>query len=109
VCHFRRNTVETYIGQQKGYGKAEALVYGKHPARFNAFGQAKWAGRIYGDLSASMLLFRKPVIYSGTFGRGLFQTLYHPPGSILQYLPLTFEWAVLSLPLALIGAVGEIV
>jgi glycosyltransferase involved in cell wall biosynthesis len=106
VWHFRRNTVKAYIGQQKGYGKAEALVYGKHPKRFNAFGQAKWSGRIYGDLSATMLLWRKPVIYSGTFGRGLFQTLYQPPGGIFQYLPLTFEWTLLSLPLALAGIIA---
>jgi glycosyltransferase involved in cell wall biosynthesis len=105
VWHFRRNTVKAYIGQQKGYGKAEALVYGKHPQRFNAFGQAKWSGRIYGDLSAAMLLWRKPVIYSGTFGRGLFQTLYQPPASIFQYLPLTFEWTVASLPLAAAGII----
>jgi glycosyltransferase involved in cell wall biosynthesis len=107
VWHFRRNTVKAYIGQQKGYGKAEALVYGKHPQRFNAFSQAMWQGRIYGDLSASMLLWRKPLIYSGTFGRGLFQTLYQPPASIFQYLPLTFEWTVLSLPLALAGLILE--
>ena len=108
VWHFRRNTVNAYIGQQKGYGKAEALLYGKHPGRFNQFGQARWNGRIYGDLSASMLLWTKPAIYSGTFGRGLFQTLYQPPAGIVQYLPLTFEWGLLSLPLALIGIVGEI-
>ena len=106
VWHFRRNTVRAYIGQQKGYGKAEALVYGKHPERFNAFGQAKWSGRIYGDLSSAMLLWRKPVIYSGTFGRGLFQTLYQPPASLFQYLPLTFEWTVASLPLALVGMIA---
>ncbi len=105
VWHFRRNTVKAYIGQQKGYGKAEALVYGKHPGRFNAFGQARWNGRIYGDLSASMLLWNKPAIYSGTFGRGLFQTIYQPPASIAQYLPLTFEWALASVPLALLGIV----
>ena len=56
VWHFRRNTVKAYIGQQRGYGKAEALVYSKHPFRFNLFGQAKWLGRIYGDLSAALLL-----------------------------------------------------
>ena len=91
VWHFRRNTVEAYFGQQRGYGKAEAMVYAKHPFRFNLFGQAKWLGRIYGDLSASMLLSSKPIIYSGIFGRGLFQTLYEPPSSIAAYLPLTFE------------------
>ena len=56
VWHFRRNTVKAYINQQRGYGKAEALVYAKHPFRFNLFGQAKWLGRIYGDLSAALLL-----------------------------------------------------
>ena len=60
VWHFRRNTVAAYCAQQRGYGKAEALVYSKHPFRFNLFGQAKWLGRIYGDLSASLLLSRRP-------------------------------------------------
>jgi GT2 family glycosyltransferase len=105
VWHFRRNTVKAYIGQQRGYGKAEALVYSKHPIRFNLFGQAKWLGRIYGDLSASLLLSRQPVIYSGVFGRGLFQTLYEPPSSLAQFLPLTFEWNVVAIVLALIGLV----
>jgi len=99
--------VKAYIGQQKGYGKAEALVYAKHPFRFNLFGQAKWLGRIYGDLSAALLLSRKPVIYSGTFGRGLFQTMYEPPSSLTAVLPLTFEWSVAALVLALAGVIGE--
>ena len=106
VWHFRRNTVKAYINQQRGYGKAEALVYAKHPFRFNLFGQAKWLGRIYGDLSAALLLSRKPVIYSGTFGRGLFQTMYEPPSSLTSVLPLTFEWSVAALLLALAGAIG---
>ncbi len=103
VWHFRRNTVRAYLNQQRGYGKAEALVYAKHPFRFNLFGQAKWLGRIYGDLSAALLLSRKPVIYSGVFGRGLFQTMYEPPSSLTALLPLTFEWSVAALVLALIG------
>ncbi len=32
VWHFRRNTMKAYIGQQKGYGKAEALLYFKPPS-----------------------------------------------------------------------------
>src|SRR5947209_734107 len=105
VWHYRRNTVKAYLNQQRGYGKAEALVYAKHPFRFNLFGQAKWLGRIYGDLSAALLLSRKPVIYSGTFGRGLFQTMYEPPSSLTAVLPLTFEWSVAALLLAPIGVV----
>jgi glycosyltransferase involved in cell wall biosynthesis len=106
VWHFRRNTVSAYINQQRGYGKAEALVYAKHPFRFNLLGQAKWLGRIYGDLSASLLLSRRPVIYSGVFGRGLFQTMYEPPSSLAASLPLTFEWSAASLALALAGIAG---
>ena len=106
VWHFRRNTVQAYIGQQRGYGKAEALVYSKHPFRFNLFGQAKWLGRIYGDLSTALLLSRRPLIYSGVFGRGLFQTLYEPSSSLAAFLPLTFEWNVVAIALALAGVVA---
>ena len=106
VWHFRRNTVSAYFNQQRGYGKAEALVYAKHPFRFNLLGQAKWLGRIYGDLSASLLLSRRPVIYSGVFGRGLFQTMYEPPSSLAASLPLTFEWSAASLVLAFAGIAG---
>jgi O-antigen biosynthesis protein len=106
VWHFRRNTVKAYCNQQRGYGKAEALVYSKHPFRFNLFGQAKWLGRIYGDLSTSLLLSRRPVIYSGVFGRGLFQTLYEPPSSLTAFLPLSFEWGAAAIVLAMTGLVG---
>jgi O-antigen biosynthesis protein len=106
VWHFRRNTVTAYCNQQRGYGKAEALVYAKHPFRFNLFGQAKWLGRIYGDLSGSLMLSRRPVIYSGVFGRGLFQTLYEPPSSLAASLPLSFEWSAASLALAVAAVVA---
>lgn len=106
VWHFRRNTVGAYLRQQRGYGKAEALLYFKHPYRFNMLGQSRWLGRIYGD-SPSGLLSRRPVIYYGTFGRGLFQTLYEPPSSLLSFLPFTLEWAVVSLFLCLCAIVSR--
>jgi len=105
VWHFRRNTVGAYLRQQRGYGKAEALLYFKHPYRFNMLGQSRWLGRIYGE-SPSGLLSRRPVIYYGAFGRGLFQTLYEPPSSLLSYLPFTLEWAVVSLFLCLCAIVS---
>jgi hypothetical protein len=98
VWHFRRNTVRDYLKQQRGYGKAEALLYFKHPYRFNVLGQSRWFGRIYGDIS-SFLLSLRPRIYSGVFGRGLFQTLYQPPASLSTYIPLTLEWNLVSLAL----------
>ncbi len=102
VWHFRRNTISAYLKQQMGYGQAEAQLYFKHPFRFNMLGQSQWIGRIYGDLGMS-LFSRRPVIYHGVFGRGLFQTLYEPSSSLLSYLPFTLEWNLVSLVL-LIGA-----
>jgi GT2 family glycosyltransferase len=96
VWHFRRNTVRDYLKQQRGYGKAETLLFFKHPSRFNVLGQSRWFGRIYGDLS-TYLLNSQPRIYSGIFGRGLFQTVYQPSPSIISCLPLTLEWNLLSL------------
>jgi len=91
VWHHRRNTIKAYLKQQKGYGRAEALLMPKHPQRFNVLGNSRWAGRIYGDISGALLSTR-PVIYHGVFGSGLFQTLYEPKGSLVAYLPLSFEW-----------------
>ena len=35
VWHHRRNTISAYLKQQKGYGRAEALLLPKHKDRFN--------------------------------------------------------------------------
>src|SRR3989442_1618790 len=102
VWHFRRNTVNAYIGQQRGYGKAEALLYFRHPYRFNALLYSRWRGRIYGGIS-SLVPWRRPVIYGGVFGRGLFQTLYQPPTSFFVHLPFTFEWSVAAALLILLA------
>ncbi len=102
VWHFRRNTVQAYIGQQRGYGKAEALLYFRHPHRFNALLYSRWRGRIYGGIS-SLFSWRRPVVYGGVFGRGLFQSLYQPPESFLAHLPLTFEWNVTAAALVVLA------
>jgi GT2 family glycosyltransferase len=105
VWHFRRNTVKAYLNQQRGYGKAEAQLYFKHPYRFNLLGQSRWLGRIYGDLS-SFFLSSRPVIYSGVFGRGLFQTVYQPPSSLMAFLPLTLEWNLVAIALFISALIG---
>ena len=96
VWHYRRNTVKAYLKQQMGYGKAEALLYFKHPYRFNMLGQSRWLGRIYGELTTAVLS-RRPIIYFGAFGRGLFQSMYEPPSSLLAYLPFTLEWNAIGI------------
>jgi hypothetical protein len=86
-----------------GYGKAEALLCFKHPYRFNQVGQTRWLGRIYGGLSPLALL-RRPIIYFGAFGRGLFQSMYEPSPSLLAQLPFTLEWNTLGVILVLLAA-----
>ena len=49
VWHHRRNSVRAYWKQQKGYGKAEALLRKKWPEKYNGVGHVTWAGRIYGN------------------------------------------------------------
>ncbi|MCW5891749.1 MAG: glycosyltransferase [bacterium] len=105
VWHYRRNTVKAYLKQQMGYGKAEALLYFKHPYRFNMLGQSRWLGRIYGELTTAVLS-RRPVIYFGAFGRGLFQSMYEAPSSLLSYLPFTLEWNLIGIILFLAGLVS---
>ena len=102
VWHYRRHTVGAYLAQQRGYGRAEAKLYFDHPMRFNALGQSRWTGRMYGGLLASLLSGR-PRIYHGVFGEGLFQTLYEAPRSVLRSLPLTLEWNVVAWLLLLAG------
>jgi len=105
VWHRRRATVRAYLNQQKGYGRAEALLYFKHPYRFNFLGNSRWLGRIYSDLGPG-ILGRRPIIYWGPFGSGLFQTLYEAPSSLLRHLPATLEWNAAGLGLTLSGALA---
>ncbi len=105
VWHRRRATVRAYLRQQRGYGHAEALLYFKHPYRFNTLGQSRWLGRIYRDPCAG-ILGRRSVIYSGVLGSGLFQTLYESPASVFGLLPSTFEWNATALGLIAFAALS---
>jgi GT2 family glycosyltransferase len=91
VWHHRRQNPRTYLRQQAGYGEAEALLWFAHPDRFNNRGEGKWHGAMYGS-SRPSLRIGKPVIYRGTFGAGLFQTLYQPGSAHWTTLPSTLEW-----------------
>jgi GT2 family glycosyltransferase len=102
VWHHRRKSIKSYLKQQMGYGKAEAMLLQKHPDRFNAVGCARWAGRIYGGIHTS-LSTTKGFIYYGPFGSGLFQRVYHAPHSWLADLPLSLEWNIVTV-LLLLGA-----
>ena len=72
VRHHRRATVRGYLRQQRGYGRAEAMLALAHPHRFNGFGQARWAGVIYGGVGLLPRLLR-PVVYHGYQGLAPYQ------------------------------------
>jgi GT2 family glycosyltransferase len=96
VWHHRRQTPRTYLRQQAGYGKAEALLRFKHPDKFNGRGDGKWRGVMYGA-SLRGLRMGGPMIYRGTFGTGLFQCVYQPGTTHWAMLPGTLEWHVVAL------------
>jgi len=95
VWHHRRFSVPAFIAQQAGYGEAEALLRFKHPIFFTSIGSAKWRGVIYGGPRLSWI-FSQPVVYHGTFGRALFQSIYPAPISTAGAYLGSIEWLVLT-------------
>ena len=93
VWHFRRNTVRAYYGQQRGYGRAEAMLYHCYPERFNALGQIKWSGTIPG-FARTLPGGDQPRVFWGA-GRAGHQTIFDPALKILAFMPQTLEWTIL--------------
>jgi O-antigen biosynthesis protein len=81
VWHHRRPGLRAYLRQQRGYGKAEALVEARHPDRFTSLGTARWQGRIYDSLPP---VARQQRIYRGPFGAASYQSVYHARGHALD-------------------------
>jgi GT2 family glycosyltransferase len=102
VWHHRRQGPRAYLRQQAGYGEAEALLQFKHPDKFNGRGDGKWRGVMYGASSTGLRL-GGAIIYRGTFGSGLFQTLYRPGPAHWAMLPSTLEWHLAAGLSALLG------
>ena len=102
VWHYRRNSVQAYLKQQRGYGEAEALLKYKHPDHFNALGASHWRGRIYGGDQIGVRI-GGDVIYHGVFGTGLFQTIYRQPASLVAAMLMSIEWHLLSAFVAVLG------
>ena len=105
VWHHRRNSIREFWRQQKGYGRAEALLEAKWPERYNRAGHLSWAGRMYGRGLIRPPYLRQRV-YHGSWGLGLFQTLYRPSPGTLASLPLMPEWYLLIAVLAGLSALG---
>jgi GT2 family glycosyltransferase len=93
VRHHRPATFGTYLRQQRSYGRAERLLQGRHPHRFNRIGQARWAGSIYGGPRLLPNLLR-PVVYHGWMGTAPFQPVARRRSEVVRdhvaaLLPLT--------------------
>lgn len=106
VWHHRRNSIKDYWKQQKGYGKAEALLETKWPEKYNGFGHVAWAGRIYGNGFTLPLKTKRRKIFFGTWGSALFQSIYEPAEDSVTSIPLMPEWYLFSIVFALLGSIG---
>ncbi len=77
VMHRRRDSIRRYLRQQYGYGKAEALLERKWPTHYNRAGASHWLGRIYEGTAQTPR--RRSLVRYGTWGGGLFQSVYDSP------------------------------
>lgn len=104
VWHHRRPTARSYLRQQAGYGRAEALLMRKHPEYFSLLGGSRWRGRIYTRAPCGPRLGR-PLIYHGIFATGFFQALYvaEPVHPLLWCSSLEYHGLV-TLPLLILAA-----
>ncbi|HVN63505.1 MAG TPA: glycosyltransferase, partial [Candidatus Binataceae bacterium] len=94
VWHFRRNTIKAYYGQQRGYGRAEALLYPRYTGRFNLMGQIAWRGTIPGIARTIPGGSRKRVRWTAATAAD--QTVFDPQLTLLGTLPQTLEWNILA-------------
>jgi GT2 family glycosyltransferase len=104
VMHRRRDSIGRYLRQQYGYGKAEALLERKWPTHYNRAGSSHWSGRIY-EAPASQTPRRRAMVRYGTWGSGLFQSIYEPP-RVLSGLLQAPEGLMLVALLGEISALG---
>jgi hypothetical protein len=106
VWHHRRNSIKAYWKQQKGYGRAEALLEQKWPERYNRLGHLSWTGQIYGNGVTQPLEPRKGKIFHGIWGTAPFQSIYQPAPTLIAFLPLMPEWYLLIGFLAFLSVLG---
>jgi len=102
VWHQRRDSMRSYYRQQRGYGRAEALLERKWPEKYNRGGHLRWRGRVYSG--GGHYAPRRSRIYYGTWGSGLFQSVYQRAPGTLTSLPLMPEWYLLLALLAGVSA-----
>jgi glycosyltransferase involved in cell wall biosynthesis len=107
VWHHRRRTVRGYLRQQRGYGRAEALLERKWPTRYSAGGHVTWRGRVYGDAAPRRATGRfRWRVYRGVWGSAPFQSLYEPARGDMNAVLLMPELYLAIGALVLLVALG---
>lgn len=106
VWHHRRDSISAYLRQQRGYGRAEAMLQKKWPERYNSAGHVTWNGQLYGGGVPRRLVTGPGRIRFGQWGTGLFQSLYQPAPGRLRSFPLMPEWYLLIAGLAALTTLG---
>lgn len=105
VWHHRRNSLRAYWKQQRGYGKAEALLEEKWPERYNSSGHVSWGGRLYGK-GLTRILGQRQHVYHGMWGMAPFQSLYQATPRTWRTLSLMPEWYLVIACLAALSTLG---
>src|SRR4029079_6496688 len=96
VWPHRRDSVGRYLKQQRGYGRAEALLERKWPQKYNDLGHMRWSGQLYGPRLMRAVLLTRSRIDHGPWGSAPFQSLYAPAPGLLAALVQTPEWYVMT-------------
>jgi GT2 family glycosyltransferase len=107
VWHHRRNSIKTYWRQQRGYGKAEAMLERKWPEKYNVAGHATWSGRIYGN-GQKYIAWRQGRIYHGIWGQAPYQGMQEPMPNLIESLPMMPEWWLVMAGLAGASLLGSL-
>ena len=108
VWHHRRNSVKAYWRQQRGYGRAEALLRRKWPEKYNRSGHPAWAGRVYGRGLAKLAGWFGGRIYQGSWGSAPFQSLYQPAPDPLAAVIAMPEWYLVIGALTVLTLLGTL-
>ena len=105
VWHHPRPTVRAYWRQQRGYGRAEALLEEKWPEKYNSAGHVTWGGRVYGGSRRRFVTGRSRV-YHGVWGEAPYQTAQPGAPGILESLAAMPEWFLVLGALFVVALLG---
>jgi GT2 family glycosyltransferase len=109
VFHRRRASVRGFLRQQRGYGRAEAMLERKWPDKYTGTGDLAWRGRLYMPNGGSpAVAARRARVYYGPWGSGLFQQLHPAPTPVLRALTQSPDWYLVVAALAALAALGAL-